>query len=149
MDYESIIYIDVDTIIRGDLSALFNISLDKKIIAAAEDIALANRLGEEPSKPAYFNAGVLMIDRVAWNQHKVDDIIDKIANKESVQDLQYADQDILNICFQNLGYKSLGIRYNYQYMQTVNDIENPPGISLEEAIVIHYAGEIKPWHLYA
>ena len=148
-EYEKIIYVDVDTITRGDLSCLFDINLDDKIIAACPDIMIGRKFEKELSTLDYFNAGVMIIDRVAWRQGCVDDSLAEIMSRESSKQLTYADQDILNIHFQRSGYKKLDWRYNYQYLMAIDHIKRPPGVPLEEAKLIHYAGQIKPWHLWA
>ena len=149
VEYERIVYIDVDTIIRGDLSSLFDINLDDKIIAAAKDLSISNRFKEDSSKSDYFNSGVMVIDRVAWKQHGVDEFLAEIMRRESARQFTYADQDVLNSYFQDFGYKKLDFRYNYQYLMIYDHIKHPPGVPLGEAKIIHYAGQVKPWHLYA
>ncbi|MDA9149014.1 glycosyltransferase family 8 protein [Synechococcus sp. AH-229-G18] len=148
-EYEKIIYIDVDTIIRGDLSCLFDVCLDDEIIAAAADLIIGKRFKDEFSRFEYFNAGVMVIDRVAWEQHGVDESLVEIMSRESALELTYADQDILNIYFNDSGYKKLDCRYNYQFMMAIDHVKHSPGVLLGEAKIIHYAGQVKPWHLWA
>ena len=147
--YEKIIYVDVDTITRGDLSCLFDLNLDDKIIAASPDIMIGKRFKKEFSTLDYFNAGVMIIDRVAWRQGCIDDSLVEIMSRESSKHFTYADQDVLNIYFQSSGYKKLDWRYNYQYLMAIDHIKRPPNVPLGEAKLIHYAGQVKPWHLWA
>jgi lipopolysaccharide biosynthesis glycosyltransferase len=149
VEYEKIVYIDADTIIRGDLTGLFEISLEGNIIAASRDIMLNKRFTGDRVKLDYFNAGFMVIDRTAWKKHNVEKSLAEIASKQSASRLQYLDQDILNTYFLSSGYLSLDCRYNYQYLMTIDNIRCSNESSLDEAKVIHYAGQIKPWHLWA
>ncbi len=149
-----VIYLDVDTIITGDISALFEESLDNYPIAAVPESfhKLNGRYLKENiylkynNPDNYFNAGVLIIDvqKLAENNYS-EILIEKTI--EYADKLSCADQDIFNIVFES-NYKKLNYKYNY-----IPDFDNlykviEPDCSLDENhLIIHFASN-KPWKTF-
>lgn len=137
------IYLDVDTILTGDISTLFSESIDEYPLAAVSEEFYKNNgeflkeniYPEYQNPENYFNAGVLIlnIQKLIENNFS-DSLIEttaKYANK-----LNCADQDVFNIVFED-NYKKLDFKYNF-----IPDFSKNYGkIS---PLIIHYAGK-KPW----
>ena len=130
------IYLDVDIIVIDDIKKLFDINLDNYVIGAVRDTGNSKYLNYVkqsiglPANSIYFNAGVLLINNSKW---VVQNITQKLFDVEQKyrEKLKIADQDILNICFQN-SYKLLDIKYNTMY-------DNP------EIIIRHFTNYPKVW----
>ncbi len=135
------IYLDVDIILKGDIAELYNQSLDNLILGAIPDPCkdkvyldeLKNKLGLN-SNSKYFNAGVLLIDCNKWRNSNITDKLLDIESKYRDK-LEMADQDVLNICFEN-HYKMLNEKFNEMFNEE-NDSSR--------FILRHFSGVIKPW----
>lgn len=148
--YERIAYIDCDMICQGDAVDLFSVDLASHIIGAAPDL-ITNKgyQNSSPGQAYYFNAGTLIINDKSWRECLTSDTMKSILLATSPDKLTYADQDILNIHFSKHGYAPIGYEYNYQFMATLDSILAPKCLELGQAKIIHFAGEIKPWHAWA
>jgi lipopolysaccharide biosynthesis glycosyltransferase len=147
-EYGIIVYVDADTIVQGDLSGFFEIELNGHIIAAARDVVIS-KSNVTPDLQGYFNAGVLVIDSKAWRKQDVCDALLKIWSTTPAGKLSYQDQDVLNYYFRKAKYCDLDIRFNYQFLMAIDSLIAPPEVQINDAAIIHYAGEIKPWHAWA
>ena len=140
-DAGKILYLDSDTIVKGDIKELFDIDLGKYLMAAVpEDFATDpvilecyNRLGLS-KEHKYFNAGVMLLDNKKWIENGID-------KKLFETELQYrdrilwADQDVLNVLFDN-NYKVLDEKYNWMTQKHA---------SKEDALIRHFDTDTKPW----
>lgn len=130
------IYLDVDIIVIDDIKKLFDIKLDNYVIGAVKDTGNSKYLNYVkqsiglPANSIYFNAGVLLINNSKWVVQNITQKLFDIEQKYR-EKLKIADQDILNICFQN-SYKLLDIKYNTMY-------DNP------EIIIRHFTNYPKVW----
>lgn len=153
--YDKVLYLDCDMIVRHDLSELWNIDLTGYAIAAVKDCICMqhyniNRLGYEP-KHAYYNSGMgvynLAFLREFEFENKVEVFIKKHFNK-----IIYHDQDIINaICH---GYiKDVSVRWNMLDVFLMKDshivAENKDDLEhwIENPGIIHYSAKYKPWNI--
>lgn len=170
--YHRMIYLDCDTIILGDISELFTMDMEGKMVAAVEDIGMrwlsyAKRplyidghipytaenyrkfaLGmKEPLK--YFNAGVILFDldrcRRSYRFQEVADILHQ-------KQFAFNDQDTLNILCDGQ-VKMLDCEWNYQnnievYLSTGNPklIQLIRDVKRTQYQIIHFIGRKKPWN---
>lgn len=143
-----VLFLDADTIIRGDLSELFNIDMTDMALAGCPDGKLGHRLLKSRNAVfkrtddfAYYNAGVMIwnLDYIRDNT-KFDDFIkvmDLFGNR-----LFFNDQDILNYLFHK---KIVGlVSSKYNYMPDEHKEDETFEDDLENALIIHYAG-CNPW----
>ena len=139
-EIKKVIYIDVDTVVIGDLLELYNLPVEGVPVAASPDTGVIgiNDTG------SYFNAGVLLIHLENWRKQKITERSIQYLNKYPGQ-LNYADQDALNVVLTN-NWHAISNRFNL----TFNDI--PPlltkgkyGEYLLDKVIIHYTGINKPW----
>ena len=146
------IFIDSDTIVRTDISRLYDIDISKSCFAAVEDGCSeyhANRLWRK-SEERYFNCGVLVINSKKLRQINY---IEQIKKQISLNGFAYqiCDQDVLNDTFHNL-IQPINISWNFHHekFEKMNfykpkDIEQYKKI-LENPCIMHYTGAEKPWY---
>lgn len=143
---DRVLYLDVDIIIQGSLSGLYDMDLDGSIMAVCQDMLVEyldegyqrrfKRYGHIP----YFNAGVVLYDLSKMREkYTFSDFMD--AAKQLNFDLPYVDQDILNFLFYDQ-VKWID-RNKYNYMPASDKGECLKNNSFTPAIV-HFAG-INPW----
>lgn len=139
-----VLYIDSDTICLGSLINLYNINLEKKIIAAVIDsfeelhIYAKNTLNIENN---YFNSGVLLINIPEWIQNDLTEKCIDMVNNGFLY--KYADQDVLNILL-NGHVDFLPSKYNNEIILLVdsNNEETMP----QDTLIVHYVSPNKPWY---
>lgn len=152
------IYIDVDLLVLGDISELWNEKMYDKPIAATIDLGImaSNRLMKIKessiglkSNSKYFNAGVLVIDLDKWrkNEYSKSIINEAISNK-----FLHHDQDALNKVFMDnwcevpLKWDVIPPIYNLACKVLFNDKFLKKAVEARKNVCIwHYAGRYKPW----
>ena len=104
---DTLLYLDGDTIVKGDLNGLENYS--SNAISACKDNlrpSMAKKFGVD----TYYNSGVLLINVNRWvNEHLQDKVLDEVYHPSS--DLYLPDQNILNIALKD-DIGELPISYN-------------------------------------
>jgi lipopolysaccharide biosynthesis glycosyltransferase len=134
------IYLDVDMIVRKDLTALWQADLQGRIIAGVLDraervstswagIANYQELGI-PAETGYYNSGLLLLDLKQWRQlNLTTEIINCIIQNK--QHASFPDQYGLNVVFANK-WHTLDPKWNtYAFQET------------EDPFIIHFIG-VKP-----
>lgn len=141
-DYKKLLYLDVDTICLGNVSDLFNIELDDKIIGAVEDynidIKHLNNLSFN-KKDQYFNSGILLINTQKWNDEKIYSQLIELIIKNK---FSYPDQDALNLLLIHKK-QCLAEKFNWTNWYRTPQLLN---LSNKNITFAHFIGEIKPWH---
>jgi lipopolysaccharide biosynthesis glycosyltransferase len=158
-EVERLIYLDVDTLVRHDLTALWMTDLEGSPIAAVRDpwvtsighptlgIPDFEALGLAATAP-YFNCGVMVIDVKRWNDDGAENRCLQFLSRQRSN--RFADQDALNAVFSR-NWTPLPMQWNV--------FAHPPqrpliGLrkSTREVIaaqidpaIVHYAGSEKPW----
>lgn len=145
---KKVLYLDVDIIVSGDISTLFNQDIENYPLGAiSEDFHGQNgRYLKDKIYPeykdvnGYFNAGVLILDI----QKFIENNYSKILIEKTIElsdKLSCPDQDVFNIIFEE-NYKKLDYKFNfmpdyaYLYDSKLNLLLNK--------VIIHYTGR-KPW----
>ena len=75
----------------------------------------------------YFNSGVLLIDDFKWRSEGISMKLLDVFGSSDPERLVYADQDVLNTYFGDLGYLQLPLSLNYQYLFTGDAFFMPDG----------------------
>ena len=142
--------LDCDLLVVSEIDTLAAISMDGFAIGAVQDFMMpegsGKRLGLQNPK-AYFNCGVLLVDTEKWRYSspllKLPSVAAEYSNK-----IIYGDQDLINIIFQK-GCLDLDFKYNHMLMVSVDG--NIPNRRLlgQNPSILHFPGQIKPWHEYA
>ena len=116
--YESILYLDNDTIVYDDVSNFFDLIPDDKAIAAVRDFYFSVISDKEDSREYfgvrtmknYFNSGFVLFNVAKFNEMiSAEDILRMINRNEYL----YLDQTVLNILCEG-SVELLPYEYNYQ-----------------------------------
>ncbi|SDW06637.1 Lipopolysaccharide biosynthesis protein, LPS:glycosyltransferase [Marinococcus luteus] len=150
---ERLLYIDADTVVREDVTSLWEEHPDDFLVAATDYIDEPPRTPIEsiPKKYKYFNTGVLMINAPKWREERLSDTLFsyiKRHKQNKIPTLEYA----LNALLFNKQHP-LHPKWN-----TTTDMFTEPlpadasGQQIIEAIrspaIAHFNGPVKPWHSY-
>lgn len=109
-DISRVLYLDCDTLALGDVRELFYVDLKGKALGMVRDVHAKNvHLVRDGGVDFmnYFNSGVILIDLKMWRDKVFEDF-------ELMNDLQYCDQDFLNLSFKN-EIKALPFAYNFMW----------------------------------
>ena len=151
---EKVLYIDCDIVVDASLDGLWNTTfLDGKCIAALEELAILStdgcrRMGY-PQTYSYFNAGVLLVHlgrlRTVFSVEKAAAFI-----RDHNTDIRYHDQDVLNALLYDKK-QFFELRYNVMDTCLIKGVVLPDRYKAQSSAVrrpaiIHYTGEVKPWH---
>lgn len=152
-DCQRAIYLDCDLLILADITGLWNVDLDGKAVGAVIDLCSPKAHAQTPTRPAYCNAGVLVVDLQKWREHRIGE--QALAYLEHhINTLRYLDQDALNHVlaghwhpvglawnFQPAAYTALEKNYGYllhRKTELVQAVHHPK--------IVHFIGGTKPWH---
>lgn len=149
-----VLYLDCDTLVMGDLRDVFEMPMGSNCLAAVRD-PVAARFGKmdvfRSGQKAYFNAGVMLIDTARWLREKISEKVMALANDKSERERisAFADQCLLNHVLQG-EFAELGKEYNWlTFEPRMANAEvhrlAPLPTKKENAKVLHFAGQIKPW----
>lgn len=142
---DTALYLDTDVLCLGDISELFTVNLDRKLLAAVPETTLyrayinkLNVFGFRNTDP-YFNSGVLLFNNKFWNESSAYTILsEKIRQVElSKFILACPDQDLLNLSCKGK-VEWLPESYNWIHWHHQG---NELNIRL-----VHFIGGTKPWH---
>ena len=152
---EKVIYLDCDTIVRGDLNSLWLCDLDgigiAGVINQSQREEYFNRLGLSRQR-RYLNSGVLILNLAYWRFHnKEDEMLAYIRSNAGL--FKNPDQDVLNVAFGD-SHKELPLKYNAQsgFFYKIRYLEDGFSIYTDEikrlptdAVILHFTGWDKPW----
>ena len=140
---ERALYLDADTLVRGDIGRLWDTNLGGKLLGACPDVGFP--LGHEKiERGPYFNAGVMLMDLVGMRR-EVKRLKD-IAN--SMQSSKFVEQDALNVHFRG-AWNPLRLEWNAQGLGTYAKLHTADRetVNLEEMAnptIVHFTGPISP-----
>lgn len=154
---ERILHLDVDTLITGDISELYNTSFDDHYLVACEQIFTTDegrrkkcRELDRPEDTLFFNSGVCLfnIPKLAADGFYYAFYAGILTEYPNIK-IEYPDQDMLNLLFCDKTKYMDKIKYNYvPYCYQISDIEHFYN-SREELVanccIIHMYGATKPW----
>lgn len=144
-----VIYLDVDIIVKQDISLLYDQDLEDHAVGAVlEDFAANHAHLKEKIYPEwqsgdkYFNSGVLLLDiqKLLKNNctRKLIDMTMRLYDK-----LACPDQDVLNILFEN-DFKVLDYKFNFMPDLFPLLANKHPEIEKIDPVIIHFTSG-KPW----
>lgn len=151
---ERILYIDPDTLILRDISALYHLPFGDNFFAGCThmnsftNFVQTARLGMSP-KNAYINAGILLINlralRAFFSPNDVFDFVERHAST-----LFLADQDVLNALYGDRILPLDAEVYNCDermYRRILKKFGKAGAESLvrQKTCILHYDGKYKPW----
>lgn len=149
--YDAFIYMEVDQIVRGDLSLLWNECVKKSIPLAAsifldDDFSITTVDSFEKINPGAkcFNTGVLYVDVNFWLKNDFENICLRELAIQKVSEgkrLDFYAQGAINNALHLYIYEIPWI-YNTPGFGSVRGI---PKRIIDNAIVLHWTGPLKPW----
>lgn len=162
---DKILYIDSDTLIRGDLRKLYNTDISSNYLAAVVKLEpefdwVVDKNGKISYKKLnFYNCGVLLLNLEKFRKDQIQDKLIDVKNEDDIKD--YQTQRVFNQVIKPNTIKKLSPVYNdlsrwndsyikqYHYYKTYfpysiyyNNIEKLD----EKAVIVHYAGKKKPWN---
>lgn len=160
-DYDKILYIDGDVLVRRDVSEIFDTDIESYYAAVVADMPAVvscrwhKRLGLE----SYFNSGVLLFNARKFRDEGLEEKLFRV--KEAHPEYCCMDQDVFNDVFA-MKVRFLPLKWNlmmpnFLLMQdqtglSVRDINSFFGLDYgsfkemeEDACIIHLTNEKKPW----
>jgi len=163
-----VLYLDSDTIVRGDLEALWNTDLQGNTLGACIE-ATMNRKRREAiglKNTPYYNSGVLLIDLKLWHDRRAGArVLDFYRSRAGA--FFAPDQDAINGALAG-EILTLSPKYNFYTMcwyypyRVLVKLSQPASYVPEDVFrdalahpaIIHYLGEVRPWrqgngHKYA
>lgn len=144
-DKERVLYLDADILVTGNISKLYYDDFENNYIIGIRDIGIGKPMFEQYLQSlnlhgkGYINSGVLVmnLDKIRQDD-KVEELITttiRLSDK-----IRHPDQDVINIVFSD-NIKYVDCSWNFQDEDRKDRI-----IELEEAKIIHYTTEKKPWN---
>lgn len=147
-EVERFVFIDCDVYVRAPIENLLATDLGGNAMAAAAEPGRQHLLlGDDlkgVGKPftgadAYFNAGVMLIDRSAWKAADLPAVLDGHIRSGLIQKL-YQDQDILNLAFKG----------RWLRLDPLWNLTKPhPALRALDPMIVHYTTGQKPWNRIA
>ncbi len=147
-----LLYVDADTIVRGDIRDLWATDLGDRALGAAPDcyvsaLEFARKYGLPEEGANYFNAGVLVIDLEKVRAERLfSAALDFVVKHD--KDLLLGDQDALNYVFWRR-WKGFEPTWNVQRYATPEELAAEPHADRRwgkpSPQLIHYIGMEKPW----
>lgn len=155
-NYDKCLYLDVDTIITGDITPLLTTNLSGYHAAGVKHSSFFFRNEIRSEKHVYtvdaghyINAGVILFNLSSIRENKLEkELIQKIDEKFEVND-----QDILNLIFYKK-IKFIHLKYNFltklmakseqklaKKVYAQHELES----AVKSPLIIHYASTEKPW----
>lgn len=139
--YKKILYLDSDILFTGNIDELFNIDLDKKILAAIPKHQYQNVPVHLQNKTmTYFASGLLLINTSEFKRSK---IYEKCLEFLKNEKYEMPDQDALNATVHE--WIELDLKYGVETAFLENDNPNLQ-ILLKNPRIIQFSGSSKPWH---
>lgn len=166
---DKMLYLDTDIVfLQHGLEDLWNIDIEQYYVAGAQDIIITNykpcqielKNLKQPQK--YINGGVLLFNYKLIRENGLDKQMAKWCLNWNVNQLQpfYLDQTLINYLCKNriqyIDYKfndfslttSTYIFSSQQHYLKQKYGYNNPINSINDAVILHFLGELKPWKNY-
>lgn len=153
---DKMLYIDSDTIIRADLTKLYNTDISDYYLAAVMKMEPDYNEFDEPTY--FYNCGVLLLNLKKFRERNISNFLIMAKNEDEQKD--YQTQRVFNEVITRDEMKVLSPIYNdierwndeyiknYNYFKTYfpYSLKYPTIKQLDKnAVIVHYAGSNKPW----
>jgi len=161
-EVDKVLYLDADTISRGDLAPLFATPMDGALAAVEEGMTFdetwakwypdVTKLVSNAKRRTIFNDGVLLLDLQRWRAERVGEDLQQWASRAGAR---VDDQLLLNLEFQvTKSFTRLPAQWNDLRVRPTgwpkygwaDDLQ--PEDELSNAMVLHWTGP-KPWNIEA
>lgn len=160
---DKVLYLDVDTLVLNDISKLYNLNIDKYLLAMSLEPTINKQIkidiGLYENSP-YYNSGVILFNLKRWRKENAR--ITCLNYLESIKDISlFPDQDAINGSFIHK-IKPLSPKYNFisnfKYWSYESLVENLAAYKIfskkvfenakKNPSILHFAGDERPWKKY-
>ncbi len=150
-DFEKILYLDCDLIVRKDISELYNTDISNYCLAGVKDDGVLYYFSKMPEfieymtniglsdYNNYFNSGVLLMNLELIRNGNYSERLLEIAIKN---DQFFNDQNVLNVVFEG---NVLYVDDKWNYQASNGEIVMQRGYNMDESFIIHFCASDKPW----
>jgi len=158
-EIDKALYIDCDVVVLADISPLWDMPFDGAPLQAIRDgdatlqsrgITAYEGVGEEAGPEPYMNSGVLVFDLLRWRDEGLCERVLESLRRNHGR-VQFWDQDGLNASLHG-NWAVLESKWNHR-VDCAHTVDVEPSEYLDslasEAVVVHFASSLKPWHYYA
>lgn len=129
---DKLLYIDADALVIDNINKLWNIDINDYALAGVKESGEWSRhLGIDGMDDKYINSGILLMNLKYIREHKLDDIMIDLLNKNKYW---FPDQDVINIVCKD----------KIKYISNVYNSTETIGFR-DDAKIIHYIRERKGW----
>ena len=149
--YDTLIYVDCDLVVLGDISELYKLDIGNCILGAVKNYMnrfVANyveNLHVSPEK--YFNAGVLIINTKKFMEERIREKAFELLDKH--EDFIMLDQDALNVvCKDQIYYLPEDWNVQWHHFEGACDIVINKQACIDAYSapkILHFTGKNKPW----
>jgi len=161
--YEKIVYLDGDIIVKDDIAEFYNLDIGKCVLGVVHEVcnnAMSKYYAihhDELRVEDAFNSGILLINADMFEREEVREKCIELLEKDvkrSEPRYAYLDQDVLNIvCKDKVCF--LDDRWNFQTKYLFAGEEHNLNINYKNTYIkaaenpgiIHFAGRNKPWFI--
>ena len=158
---DEVIYLDSDTIVRGDITGLWDQDMAGDVLFAVEDLprdsgnaARIARTVDQPRYPydagrSYFQSGVLVMNVAAFRAEDL--AVEAFAFLREHPTLQFPDQDALNTLLSTRTrlidprWNQMAAVYRYRDAAASPFDEKTLRALRDDPFIVHYSGRPKPW----
>ncbi len=145
-----VLWLDADMIARSDIRTLYEHGLGDAMAAACGYGEAMQELIERNARSlglndpkSYFNAGVMLLNLKALRENITEARLMELVTGESTKKYLFSDQDVLNLLL-NGKVHILDWKIWNCLIHCIRDAEDLE-YEKENAAIVHYAGEAKPW----
>lgn len=140
-DVKRVLYIDSDMICNGNILELESMQFDGYTVMVVQDQGKVDKYIKELNLQHgnYFNAGMLYMDRLAWNRERISE---QALDLLRIRKLFLYDQDALNILLDGK------VKYLSTVWNSMCNMEKRRSKIDKDAVIIHYASIVKPWYIW-
>lgn len=132
-DYDKVLYLDCDILVKGDIGKLYDVDLGDNVIAG-------NRMFGDDNE--YVNSGVLLFNVKEYLKNEICDRCVKYVAEH--KDLKFPDEQTLNeVCKGKI--TKIGYEYNFQtlFCKSIETLETTGIKKVKDICVFHFT--TKPW----
>ena len=152
---DMLLYMDVDMLVTGDLSGVYNIDMEGNALSAVPDLPVVredNRRCGLPDGNNYINSGFMLMDMAKWKQAWKAGLFEKaIEHLKSMRPPFINDQDVINTVFPG-ACQPLPLRYNVtnqsfglHSLYCQEEYRKGWRESRKDPAVIHFTSSRRPW----
>ena len=145
-----VLWLDADMLVRSSIRALYEHDLGEAMVAACgygepmRELIKDNADRLEMHHPeSYFNAGMMLLNLKSCRENISQEKLQTLVSGDRTKDFLFPGQDVTNILFDG-SVRLLDWRIWNCLIHCIRDTEDLE-YEKENAAIVHYAGEAKPW----